>query len=510
MSWLKKLYFSHSVLLLALCYLLFRLPLLTKLPMFSDEALYIEWGWREVHIPGQLFHSVYDAKQPFIMWFFGLGQTIFPDPLWGSRIVSIITGFISLLGIYFLGRRLFNQRVANISALLYIVIPFFNFFDRQAMVDSAVVASVIWSFYFLYGTVTSPSLRSSLLLGAVLGLGMFTKNTPVIFLFTAVVIQCLVAVRRHTIIRTLTYLIYTLTVIFIINLPLYLEPVFWTTLNTNSRWTFTLAELLKFPVSQWFQNLIGNLELLFVHFTPPLFLVTILGFWKYFKLRDIKFRLLLLWLIIPASIYLFLERFMNFMIFRYITPFIPLLIFPAALFLSRHPRWLIPVLILPIVFSLLITFNPLAFFQIQARVTRYSYIDGYVTGYDTGYELNEIVKFIRRESQKQPVYVGIAVHSFNPESGIWDYFRKDPRVTVSYFDTRLFDSETFSQIDCVATDRPLYFIAKLNDTAGLDKWLQKLTKITNPYNPDYVTVYTLKSNCPGKTLQLSLGEGINH
>ena len=103
-------FFKHPLFILILFFLLSRLINLTLLPVFSDEALYMEWGWREITIPGQAFHSLYDAKQPFLMWFFGLGQIIFPDPLFGSRLTSVFTGLLSLLGLWLISKKLFDQK----------------------------------------------------------------------------------------------------------------------------------------------------------------------------------------------------------------------------------------------------------------------------------------------------------------------------------------------------------------------------------------------------------------
>src|SRR3989344_8880884 len=110
---------KHFLLILAL-YFLLRLTNLTLLPIFNDEAVYLDWGWRETHIPDALYYSLYDGKQPLLMWFFGISETIFTDPLFAGRIISVLTGAFTLLGIYLLAKILFNKKVAVISALLYI------------------------------------------------------------------------------------------------------------------------------------------------------------------------------------------------------------------------------------------------------------------------------------------------------------------------------------------------------------------------------------------------------
>ncbi|OGI26954.1 MAG: hypothetical protein A2184_02100 [Candidatus Moranbacteria bacterium RIFOXYA1_FULL_44_7] len=133
-----------------------------------------------------------------------------------------------------------------------------------------------------------------------------------------------------------------------------------------------------------------------------------------------------------------------------------------------------------------------------------------MTGSDTGYQVNNIVKFLKDQSRTSPIVVGIGVHSFNPESGIWDYFRKDPNVTVSYLDSRLFDPQVLNNIECLSSDKPFFFIAKLDDTVGLEKYFEKVTVITNPHNSDYSTVYTFKTNCSSPPILLNLSQPITH
>src|ERR1035437_2049252 len=86
--------------LLIIFYFVFRLINLTKLPIFNDEAIYLDWGWRETHRDGFLYYSLYDAKQPFLMWIFGIAESIISDPLFAGRLVSVVSGFLTLIGIY--------------------------------------------------------------------------------------------------------------------------------------------------------------------------------------------------------------------------------------------------------------------------------------------------------------------------------------------------------------------------------------------------------------------------
>lgn len=254
----------------------------------------------------------------------------------------------------------------------------------------------------------------------------------------------------------------------------------------------------------------NNAEIAAVHLTPPLFILLLIGLWQLYKSPRPGAKLLLGWIFIPGLLYLLLLRSTDSVVFRYLTAFIPLALIPLALPLAKYPKFLLPLLALPALFSLVFIFQPISFFRLQTKFTHYSFLEGYVTGIDTGYQLNEIVKYLKDKTKQGPIFIGLAVHSFNPESGIWNYFRKDPNAVTSYLDAKTFPPGTLNQVECLSVDRPLYFVAKQNDTAGLEKFLGKITIITNPYNSDYSTIFTLKTPCTGPTLYLDSSRPVNH
>jgi 4-amino-4-deoxy-L-arabinose transferase-like glycosyltransferase len=99
---------------------------ITKLPIFNDESIYLDWAWTSWHIPGHAFDSLLDAKQPLMIWIFGLSEMIFADPLFAGRLVSVLFGLLTAIGIYLVTLRLFRNSVAHfalatLAALLYLI-----------------------------------------------------------------------------------------------------------------------------------------------------------------------------------------------------------------------------------------------------------------------------------------------------------------------------------------------------------------------------------------------------
>jgi 4-amino-4-deoxy-L-arabinose transferase-like glycosyltransferase len=100
----------HPLLFLLLFYFITHLINLTAIPIFNDESIYLDWGWRETHTPGYLYYSLYDGKQPLLMWLFGIAAHILPDPLFAGRFISVICGALTLIGVYTLTLLLLSRK----------------------------------------------------------------------------------------------------------------------------------------------------------------------------------------------------------------------------------------------------------------------------------------------------------------------------------------------------------------------------------------------------------------
>src|SRR5579872_353447 len=80
-------------------YFLARLPSLTLQPIFADEAIYIRWAQIAKAVPSLRFVSLQDGKTPLFMWAMAPFLAIFADPLLAGRLLSVVSGFFTLLGV---------------------------------------------------------------------------------------------------------------------------------------------------------------------------------------------------------------------------------------------------------------------------------------------------------------------------------------------------------------------------------------------------------------------------
>ncbi|MCX7955588.1 MAG: hypothetical protein N2593_00540, partial [Patescibacteria group bacterium] len=125
-----------------------RLINLDKFPIFCDEGIYINWVKTAWHDASMRFISLTDGKQPLQTWATIPFLKLFPNnALFAGRLFAVFSGLFALVGVFLSSFYLFGKKTAFISSFLYIITPFFLFFDRMALVDSMVNASYIWMFF---------------------------------------------------------------------------------------------------------------------------------------------------------------------------------------------------------------------------------------------------------------------------------------------------------------------------------------------------------------------------
>ena len=142
---------------LIVSYLFLRLTNIMNLPIFTDEAIYTRWSQIARYDASWRFISLTDGKQPMYVWWDMVFMHLVHDPLLAGRLVSVVCGVLSMIGLYFLGKEIFkNKWVGLVSAALYVLFPFALVYDRMAMYDTMVGTFTIWSFYLEILLVQNP------------------------------------------------------------------------------------------------------------------------------------------------------------------------------------------------------------------------------------------------------------------------------------------------------------------------------------------------------------------
>jgi 4-amino-4-deoxy-L-arabinose transferase-like glycosyltransferase len=239
-----------------LFYLATRLIRLDQFPIFTDEGIYIRWAKIAWHDASWRFISLTDGKQPLQTWATIPFLKLFPNNLLlAGRLFSVTTGFISLIGIFCLLFYLFNKKTAFIGSFLYILTPYFLFYDRMALTDSAVNTGFIWILFFSIVLIKTLQLDVALIFGLVAGLALLTKSSAQMFValsFLAPIILIVSSGLKKNFKRIVNF-IFLYVVVLALSFSIYniqrLSPFIHYIGTKNTTFLMTFDEFIKAPFS---------------------------------------------------------------------------------------------------------------------------------------------------------------------------------------------------------------------------------------------------------------------
>lgn len=269
------------LLCLSLLYFATRLYHLTSLPIFVDEAIYSRWAQIGLHDASWRFISLTDGKQPLFMWVAMLPLKLFKDPLFATRLVSVVSGWLTLLGLWYAGFLLKNKRTGYLAAGLVILTPFLFFYDRFATVESMLTAFGIWIFCGGIILARTRRLDVALLLGILVGLGLLVKSPAEIYpLLLPFAYLFLKRDKPWTMREGFKYL-GLLLVIFVlaevINNIQRLSPWMYMIARKNGDFVISPLTMLKEHPYRIWQNFVDTQRWLIAYLTWPLYLLSCAG-----------------------------------------------------------------------------------------------------------------------------------------------------------------------------------------------------------------------------------------
>jgi len=368
---------------LVILYFASRLYHLTALPIFVDEAIYSRWAQISLHDASWRFISLTDGKQPLFIWISMATLKYLADPLFATRLVSVISGLFTVLGLIYAGHLLGSKKLGFLAAYLSLITPFLFFYDRFAVVESMLTASGVWLFNLGFLLISTARLDVALILGLFGGLALLVKSPALIYLLLIPLsYPFLVKSSELWHRRTLKFLLYLLLAYFlaaaIYNIQR-LSPWMHMIGDKNNDFVISpLTMLLEHPYRIW-QNFADAQSWLWSYLTLPLYGLSILGGLWLLKSDWRRFFVVSAWFWGPL-----LATVLSAMLFRprYIVFAVPFMLFYGAYALVKLPRkFLLPVLltltIWPTWFMYQSWTNPLHMPLVRAD---FDYVSGWASG----------------------------------------------------------------------------------------------------------------------------------
>lgn len=387
-----------------------RLYNLGALPIFTDEAIYVRWSQIARYDAAWRFISLTDGKQPSFVWLTTTAMRLIDDPLIAGRIVSVFSGFLSLIGLFFLGRELFgNKWIGGLSSIVYLFYPMALVYDRMALYDSLVGTFAIWSFYLIVLLVRRVRLDIALILGMVFGGGVLTKTSgffsAYLLPFSLLLFDWNRKELRKRILKWIGLACVSVVLMYLYYSVLRLSPFFHIISQKNSIFVYPLNEWLEHPLRFLQGNLRGEWDWLITYLTWPIFLLIVGSF----VIDRIRFRekiLLVVWFFIP---FFFLALFGRVLYPRFIF-FMTLFLLPLASYTLITVFTVLKNKVLFVIFFL-------AFLTLSIRTDYYiltnfakspiprSDLGQYINGWPAGGGVKEIINFLKGKSSNQNIFV---------------------------------------------------------------------------------------------------------
>jgi len=464
------------VLLLIIFYLFTRFFHLTILPIFNDESIYLYWAKLIEMTHAHLFISLTDGKPPLLIWVMAIFLKIFPPSayLLAGRLPSVITGLISMLGIYALSHLLFHsKKTAILTAFLYIITPFALFYDRMALFDSFLSSMILWAVYFSLRTSRTLAKKDASLWGIFLGLAFLAKLNALLLLFLTPVCFLLCMpwkqIRKHWQ-KVLLLLLIALGISQAFRYSLVVSHGFHEyTTKSVTRYALPFSTLLTHPFQVFPYNIVHYTSWFITFVTLPVFLLGIIGLVLLLRKKPrTGIVMVLLWTApIIATSFVSIVTVPRYILF--VLPYFLIGVsFAAAQLLQRKlfVFVLAALLVFPIAVDVaLLVYPPYA--PLPAVED-----EQYISGLPSGYGLEKVFTFLRNVSKSKNITVvtlgTVSSYPFAFNLEFWN----DPHVTV----TAIWPVEKDSQkkIAALAKTANVYVVLKFNAYQEHTNFLKEL------------------------------------
>ncbi|MBI3984712.1 MAG: glycosyltransferase family 39 protein [Candidatus Levybacteria bacterium] len=406
-----------SILLIA-SYFLLRLVFIGNLPMFTDEAIYTRWAQIALNDSAWRFISLTDGKQPMFVWAAILTMKFINDPLIAARLVSVVSGFFTMIGVFVLTYELFkNKRVAFLASIIYIFYPFAQVLDRMALYDSMVGTFFVWATYFSVLLVRKVRLDIAYTLGFVIAAGVLTKtaNFFSIYLlpFTLLLFDFKKKPVGNRILRWVLFTGFGVAIAYGLYNVLRLSPLFEMITLKNAIFVYPLNEWLQHPFTFFIGNLYGLLSWLFEYLNIPYIILIAVSYLLITKFTKEKIFLTLYFALPFVALALFgriiFPRFIFFMSLM-LLPLAALGLEELISFMEKRIKLSLPKTVYTIVLTALFVSYPLFVclqFAASPINSKIAYADNrqYINSWAAGWGVKESVEFFRDKAKTQKIFV---------------------------------------------------------------------------------------------------------
>ncbi len=407
--------------LIIVSYFLLRLIYFSSMPIFTDEAIYTRWAQIALNDASWRFISLTDGKQPLFVWVAMVFMKFIEDPLIAARLVSVFSGFLTLIGLWFLSFELFkNKKIAFLTSIIYVFLPFAQINDRMALMDSMVATFSVWSLYFSILLVRRVNLSIVYTLGITAGLGALTKSSNFFSLYLLPFTVLLFNFSKKDFLKRLLKWIFFVVLSVVIAQVIYnvlrLSPLFQMIETKNATFVYPFSEWISHPFTFFVGNLYGLFDWLLGYLTAPfvlLILISIIFIHKFVKEK----LLLIIYFLLP---FLALALFGKVIFPRFVF-FMSMFLLPLAAWslyeiinlldkkINKTKKQTLTFLIYIIITVIFVSYPGFVSFSIAKDPVNAPIIRSdsrqYINSWSAGWGVNESIEFFKKEAVDKKIFI---------------------------------------------------------------------------------------------------------
>jgi 4-amino-4-deoxy-L-arabinose transferase-like glycosyltransferase len=405
---------------------------LTLLPVFADEAIYVRWAQIMKAEETLRFLPLSDGKEPLFMWVTIAFLKFIHDPLMAGRIVSVLSGFMTMIGVSLLSFLLFkNKKTAFAAGVIYAVSPFSFFFDRMALVDSMLAMFGIWTFVFAYLAFTKERLDYAMLAGIALGGAWLTKSPALFFVLMLPTLWLFIKSPKR-LIKVIPLTLVTAVIGYGMFNILRLGPNFEMIARRNLEYVYPISHFLSSPLDPLKPWLLQSWQWLVMMGPWSLIILGLIGYVVNYKKHWKELLVLTIWFLGPIFAQ---SEYAKVLTARYILFSIPfLVVIASSVFLEEGKNWIRALTVI------------LAFFVAQSLVFDYQLLvnpakanlprserSGYLEEWTAGQGIKETANYIQNYQAQNPgkkIVVGTEGYFGTLPDGLQAYLNNDRQITV--------------------------------------------------------------------------------
>ncbi|MCB0497892.1 MAG: glycosyltransferase family 39 protein [Cyclobacteriaceae bacterium] len=361
--------------LIALAGVIFFLPFLGKTHLFDWDEINFAESAREMLVTGDYFRVrvgflPFWEKPPFFFWLQAASMKLFGVNEFAARFPNAVFGIITLLTLYFIGKKERNSRFGLIWALLFFgsILPHMYF--KSGIIDPVFNYFIFTAIYFLMLAFHKDEnkLRNSAISGALIGLAVITKGPVGFLLLLLTFLVVLVVYRFKKWPRLKDVLVFALAT-FVVTFA-------WYGAELIEHGPWFLVEFIKYQIELFSQPVAGHEQPIYYHFVVVFlgcFPMSVLALGSFNK-KTTHDNLMAKWMMTLFWVVMILFTIVTTKIVHYSSMAYLPLSFLATLYIDRKlvndqpiPKGIVwTYLILGIIFGILLTALPLVVYFIGA------------------------------------------------------------------------------------------------------------------------------------------------